>query len=111
MTAVTKWRALGYWAVAGVLLPLVNPPLLLWAAALLGGDDGFAPWIPVALCICVANWLALWLMAKRTWRNAYARRWRVAGGVASAVVLSFLFGFAELYAVLVLSCPDGGCFS
>jgi hypothetical protein len=110
MTAAGKWRVRGYWTVAAVLLPLVNPPLL-WTGALLIDDTGAGPWIPVALCICLANWLLLRLIAERTWRERDARRWRVAGGVASAVALSFPFGFAELYAVFVLSCPSGGCWN
>jgi hypothetical protein len=111
MTAVGKWRARGYWTVAGVLLPLVNPPLVLWITVLLGDDTDAAPWIPVALCIALGNWLVLRLIAGRLWPSRGARGRRVPWGVMVAVALSFAFGYAELIAALLIACPDAGCWN
>jgi hypothetical protein len=108
MTAASVWRARGYWTLAIVLLPIVNPPLLVTSLYFEDGN-GSVPWIPVALCILLLNWMVLWLVAQRTWTQREARRWRVAAGVVAATALSFVFGALELYAFLALSCSHGGC--
>jgi cation transport ATPase len=109
MNEVSVWRARGYWALATVLLPLVNPPLVVYPVVF-SDQEGFAPWVPVILLAVAANWALLRFVAGRLWRRPEMRRWRVATGVGLAFVLSFAYGFAELYALLVISCPESGCF-
>jgi hypothetical protein len=109
MTAVSVWRARGYWALATVLLPLVNP-VLYWYALFLGDSDGFEG-LPVLFLLALGNAALLRMIAGRLWRKPEMRRWRVALGVGLALALSVVYGIGELYALLVITCPESGCFN
>jgi hypothetical protein len=109
MTEVSVWRARGYWALATVVLPLVNPVVLAFALNL--GDDNGRPWIPIVLLICVGNAVPLRLLGGRLWKKPEMRRWRVALAVGLAIALSVVYGALELYAVIWIGCHNGGCFN
>lgn len=110
MTEVSAWRARGYWTLAAVVVPLVNPVVL--ALAVYRGDDNPGrPWLPVLLLIAVANFVVLRLVGGRVWRQPEMRRWRAAFGAGLAIALSFVYGALELYALIWISCSGGGCFN
>jgi cation transport ATPase len=109
MSEVSTWRARAYWALATVLLPLVNPVAFAFGLNL-GNDDG-QPWIPVVLLIAVVNAALLRLAGGRLWKRPETRRWRVALAVGLAIALSVVYGALELYALIWISCHHGGCFN
>jgi hypothetical protein len=106
MTATGRRRAIRYWWLASLGLPLVNPPLvgaIIWVAA--GESLGF---ITIAFVVGAANGLLLWRVSNGIW-SAVERRWRVGLGLATAIALSFAFGFCELFGFIWIACHNGGC--
>src|SRR4051794_36463701 len=100
MTRVSKWRACGYWTLAALLLPLVNPFLFLFSASLAP-----VPWPGAGLLVAGLNWLLLWAAAAFAWPPGNKRRGRLAWAFAAVEPLSFAAGFAELVIYLHAVCP------
>jgi hypothetical protein len=106
MTHISRWPARGYWTFAGLVLPLVNPLLLLLATISLPFH------LPGAVVLVTGlNWLLLWKAAALAWPSGEGRRGRVAWGLAVAAAMSFLAAVAEVVIYLNVACPDAGCFS
>ena len=108
MTPVETRRARRYWWIALLVLPLLNPVMLVLVAWVFTDESlGF---VAIAVWLGVANGLVLWRLADRAWSRPEQRRWRIGFGLAWAIALSFLYGFAELLVYLWIVCPSGGCF-
>ena len=108
----SKWRARSYWVLAAVVLPIVNPLLVLAGVAIVhAAFDGVAlPWPVVALAVACANGLLLWAVASRTWVEAAARQLRIALGLVASIPLGFAAAVVELVIYLEYAC-SGSCFS
>lgn len=99
MTEGSVWGARGYWALAAVVLPLIDLPLF-WGVALLNDSWGRPLWIPVVILIWVGDGLVLHQIARRIWVQTEPRRRRVALGIVATIALSIGFALAALYVIL-----------
>jgi hypothetical protein len=110
MTAVDTRRAGRFWWIAMLVLPLVNPVLLVVVTWLLGGGESLG-FVGVALWIAIANGVFLWRLSRGVWPVPGQRARRVGIGLATTVVLSVTYGMGELFVYLMIACGGGGCFS
>jgi hypothetical protein len=93
---------------AGLVLPLVDPPVFALISAGTGGME-MAPALGVLL-IALVNGLVLWRLSEGVW-GLEARKKRVAIGLAVSAVLAVAFGIAELMVTLLIVCSNQACFS
>jgi hypothetical protein len=108
MTAVDTRRATRFWWIALLVLPLVNPVVLVLVTWATGGENlGF---VGIALWIGIANGVFLWRFSDGAWTHPEDRARRVVLGLAIDLALSVAFGFAEFFVYFWIVCGGGGCF-
>jgi hypothetical protein len=107
MTPLDTRRVRRFWWIAALLLPAINPLLVVLVVWLVGGGESTG-WVGVALWVCAAGGVALWRLSEGAWTGAERRR-RVALGIIAMGLLSVAFGFGEFIVWFLIVCGEGGC--
>jgi hypothetical protein len=108
MTAAEARRARWFWWIALLVLPALNPLLVVLVTLVLDGGESIG-WVGVALWVVAAGAVALWRLSVGAWAGAERRR-RVALAVVAMGLLTVVFGFGEFFLWLLIVCGGGGCF-
>jgi hypothetical protein len=97
MTRASRTVRRVFWACAGLVMPLLNPPLILL------GEGPYGVVLALA-----ATFMVLWFVAQLAWTDPGARRRGIVWGMLAAsagTVVAAVVEFLVVYAIAAANCP------
>lgn len=97
-------RARLYWLTALLVLPLVNPPLLLFLGS--GTQGTVAVFLALAI-VCASNGRLLWVLAARAWQwEPQSRKAALLSSVLIVPAMTVGMAFVEVAVVYLIAAAD-----